>query len=97
MIAAALGLGASRSPENDAPQQGGGLGAALTKEERTVERLGMLDPQAAVQMVERKEAIAALRQRLVNAQAMAAAEATEASLRGDDLDPPAGGQRARVS
>ena len=57
----------------------------------------MLDPNAAVEMVERKEAIAALRQRLVVAQAQAAAEVTEAAIRGDGLEHSFGGAHARVS
>ena len=105
MISAALGLGASLSPENDTPQRrggrggsgGGGGGLAGSKDEQTVERLGMLDPNAAVEMVERKEAIAALRQRLVVAQAQAAAEVTEAAIRGDGLEHSFGGAHARVS
>ena len=102
MISATLGLGMTQSPENDTPQRrsgrgGGGGGPPGTKDEQTVERLGMLDPNAAVELVERKEAIAALRQRLVAAQAQAAAEVTEAAIRGDGMELGLGGAHARVS
>ena len=68
-----------------------------TKDEKVVERLGMLDHGAAVALVERKEAIAQLRARLVNAQAQSAAEATEAGLRGDPELLVPGGQHGRLS
>ena len=96
MISAALGMGGARE-RDDACSDRPSLGPPMTKDEKVVERLGMLDHGAAVALVERKEAIAQLRARLVNAQAQSAAEATEAGLRGSPELIVAGGQHGRLS
>ena len=83
LIASALGLGGDASSQTEpaadkrgAAKGGGGVSVGGLSPRDPMQRLQMLDPNAAAQIVERKQMMSALRARLIDAQAQDAVDVT---------------------